>query len=71
MFVILQNAISQFSKIIDGKDYVSQNAFYHLGESYLKLNKKQEALNSFKNASEMTFDLKIQEDAYLNYLRKK
>lgn len=63
------NAIAQFNKIIDGKDFVAQNAYYHLGESYLKTNKKQQALNAFKNASEMEFDLKIQEDAYLNYAK--
>lgn len=64
-----ENAIAQFNKIIDGKDFVAQNAYYHLGESYMKLDKKQEALNAFKNASEMDFDLKIQEDANLNYAK--
>lgn len=64
-----ENAIAQFNKIISGNDAVAQNAYYHLGESYLKTDKKQQALNAFKTASEMTFDLKIQEDAYLNYAR--
>ena len=64
-----ENAIAQFNKIIDGKDSVAQNAYYHLGESYLKTDKKQQALNAFKNASEMEFDAKIQEDAYLNYAK--
>ena len=64
-----ENAISQFNKIINGNDSVAQNAYYHLGESYLNLNKKQEALNAFKNASEMTFDTTIQEDANLNYAK--
>ena len=64
-----ENAISQFNKIIAGKDFVAQNAYYHLGESYLNLDKKQQALNAFKNASEMDFDLAIQEDANLNYAK--
>jgi len=64
-----ENAISQFNKIIGGKDFVAQNAYYHLGESYLELDKKQEALNAFKNASEMNFDASIQEDANLNYAK--
>jgi len=64
-----ENAISQFNKIIDGNDGVAQNAYYHLAESYLKTDKKQQALNAFKTASEMEFDLKIQEDAYLNYTK--
>ena len=64
-----ENAISQFNKIVSGKDFVAQNAYYHLGESYLNLDKKQEALNAFKNASEMAFDPAIQEDASLNYAK--
>jgi TolA-binding protein len=64
-----ENAISQFNKIISGKDFVAQNAYYHLGESYLNLDKKPQALNAFKNASEMEFDSSIQEDASLNYAK--
>lgn len=64
-----ENAIAQFNKIIAGNDSVAQNAYYHLGESYLKTDKKQQALNAFKNASEMDFDKKIQEDASLNYAK--
>jgi TolA-binding protein len=64
-----ESAIAQFNKIIDGNDFVAQNAYYHLGESYLKTNRKQQALNAFKNASEMEFDANIQEDATLNYAK--
>jgi TolA-binding protein len=64
-----ENAVSQFSKIIDGKDSVAQNAYYHLGECYMNTDKKQQALNAFKAASEMDFDKKIQEDALLNYAK--
>ena len=64
-----ENTILQFNKIIDGQDFVSQNAYYHLGESYLKTNRKQQALNAFKSASEMNFEPKIQEDAALNYAK--
>ena len=64
-----ESAISEFNKIIDGNNSVAQNAYYHLGESYINLDKKQEALNAFRNASQMDFDLKIQEDAWLNYAK--
>ena len=64
-----ENAISEFNKIIGGNNGVAQNAYYHLGESYINLDKKQEALNAFRNASQMDFDLKIQEDAWLNYAK--
>lgn len=63
------NAIQQFNKIIGGDNSVAQNAYYHLAECYLKLNKKQEALNAFRNASQMDFVPEIQKDAYLNYAR--
>ncbi len=62
-------AISEFNKIIDGSNSVTQNAYYHLGESYINVDKKQEALNAFRNASQMDYDLKIQEDAWLNYAK--
>ncbi|WP_242204857.1 tetratricopeptide repeat protein [Aestuariivivens insulae] len=64
-----ESAVSEFNKIIGGNNGIAQNAYYHLGESYINLDKKQEALNAFKNASEMDFDLKIQEDAWLNYAK--
>ncbi|WP_028871036.1 tetratricopeptide repeat protein [Psychroserpens burtonensis] len=63
------SAISEFNKIIGGDNSVAQNAYYHLGESYINLDKKQEALNAFRNASQMDYDLKIQEDAWLNYAK--
>ncbi len=63
------NAIQQFNKIIGGTNSVSQNAYYHLAECYLESDKKQEALNAFRNASQMDFSPEIQQDAYLNYAR--
>jgi len=64
-----ENAILQFNKIIDGNDHVAQNAYYHLGESYMNTERKPQALNAFKSAAEMDFDVKIQEDAALNYAK--
>ncbi|MEO2126566.1 MAG: tetratricopeptide repeat protein, partial [Christiangramia sp.] len=62
-------AINEFNKIIDGQNAIAQNAYYHLAQSYLNLDQKQQALNAFKNASEMEFDAKIQQDALLNYAK--
>ncbi|MFD2566364.1 tetratricopeptide repeat protein [Pseudotenacibaculum haliotis] len=64
-----ENAVSNFNKIIDEKNNVSQKAYYNLGECYLYLEKKAEALNAFKSASEMNFDPKVKEDAALNYAK--
>lgn len=63
------NAVKNFNKIIGAENLVAQNAYYHLGECYLKLDKKPEALNAFKNASEMGFEPKINEGATLNYAK--
>ena len=62
-------AIGQFNKIIDGNNGVAQNAYYHLAECYLKQDKKSEALNAFRNASQMDFNEAIEKDALLNYAR--
>ena len=64
-----ENAVNQFNKIIDANNPVAQNAYYHLAECYLKTNKKQEALNAFRNASGMDYSLEIQKDAWLNYAK--
>ena len=64
-----ENAISWFNKIISSKSAVGQNASYHLAECYVKSNKKQEALNAFRNASEMDYDSEIKESAWLNYAK--
>lgn len=64
-----ENAASNFNRIIDEKNNVSQKAYYNLGECYIYLEKKPEALNAFKSASEMDFDLKVKEDAALNYAK--
>ena len=63
------NAMQWFTKIIDGKNAVSQNAYYHLADCYLKDNRKQEALNAFRNTKQMDFDAEIKKDAWLNYAK--
>ncbi len=62
-------AVGQFNKIIDGEDDVAQNAYYHLAKCYLELDKKQEALNAFRNAHRMQYNPEIRQDALLNYAR--
>lgn len=64
-----ENAINNFNKIISGNNAVAQNAYYHLAECYLKLEKKNEALNAFRNAAHMKFKPEIQKDAWLNYAK--
>ena len=64
-----EEALIWFTKIIDGNNAVSQNAYYHLAECYLKSDRKQEALNAFRNAKQMDFNAAIKKDAWLNYAK--
>ncbi|MEM9000456.1 MAG: tetratricopeptide repeat protein [Bacteroidota bacterium] len=64
-----ESAIAQFNKIVGGSNAVAQNAYYHLAECYLNIGKKPEALNAFRNASQMAFSEEIEKDALLNYAR--
>ena len=64
-----EEALIWFTKIIDGNSAVSQNAYYHLAECYLKSDRKQEALNAFRNAKQMDFNADIKKDAWLNYAK--
>ncbi len=64
-----ENAIANFNKIISGQNAVSQNAYYHLAECYLKTDLKTEALNAFRNASQMKYNNDIKKDAWLNYAK--
>ncbi len=64
-----ESAVSFFEKVLVEDDSLSQFTSYHLGATYLELDDKAFALNSFKYASSLTFDLKLQEDAFFNYVK--
>ena len=52
-----------------GNDQLSQNAFYHLADAYIRTNQKEKARLAFGSASEMEFDDRIREDALFNYAK--
>lgn len=60
-------AAEQLSKISYNEDLVGQNALYHLGEAYLRADKKSYARNAYRSASKMHFDEHIREDALFKY----
>jgi len=64
-----EKAIGYFNKAIDNNDTLSQNAFYHLGDCYLKTGEKKFALNSFYSAYKTGPDPVIREDALFNYAK--
>jgi tetratricopeptide (TPR) repeat protein len=62
-------AVSHFSLCIMEADSIAQNALYHVGDIYLKQNKKQEAIPMFLQAAKLDFNHKITEDALYNYAK--
>jgi tetratricopeptide (TPR) repeat protein len=62
-----QEAIEKFGRVSRGKDRLSQVAFYHAAECYLKLEEPNYARSAFKEAFQIDVDVEIQEDALYNY----
>jgi TolA-binding protein len=51
------------------KDSLSQIAGYHLGDCYLQINSKPDALTAFMRASQTDFNKTVRKDAFLNYAK--
>ncbi|MBC7555579.1 MAG: tetratricopeptide repeat protein, partial [Chryseobacterium sp.] len=62
-------AVSYYNQLINSNSPIAQNAYYQLGNAYLEVGKKQEALSAFRSSSEMTYDKKVQELAFLQYAK--
>ncbi|MDY0101760.1 MAG: tetratricopeptide repeat protein [Lentimicrobium sp.] len=62
-------AIEQFQQVTGPEDSLSQNAYYHLGDCYLKINQKQFASNAFLSAWKVPVRTPISEDALFNYAK--
>ncbi|MCC6691124.1 MAG: tetratricopeptide repeat protein, partial [Bacteroidia bacterium] len=63
------NAISYFQEVVNENDSLTQNAYYHLADCYIKKNNKQGARTAFGFASKLSFDLQIKENALFNYAK--
>lgn len=64
-----QGAIDKFSMMTDRTDSIGQVANYHLGYSYIQTKNKVAAMAAFKDASMVSYDPDITEDAYFNYAK--
>lgn len=62
-------AVSNLSKAASRTDSIGQSATFMLGDSYLKLGQKEQALTSFYAASRLAIDLEIQETAAFNHAK--
>ncbi len=62
-------AANNLAQVTTGNDVMSQNAYYHLGDCYLKLNDKRRARVAFEAATRYKYDSAIREDAMFNYIK--
>jgi TolA-binding protein len=63
------NAIKQFEKATAPKDSISQSAWYHMADCYVKLGEKLKAKNAFYSAYQLNYDRKIEEDALFSFAK--
>ena len=64
-----KNAAIKFEKVTYGTDSLVQNAWYHLADCHVQMNNKIKARNAFYAAANMSYDLKITEDALFSYAK--
>ncbi len=62
-------ANAQFLQLTSLDDPLGQISNYYLGQSYLKLNKKQNAYNAFGEAKRMNQNKEVKESAHFNYAK--
>jgi len=63
------NAIKYFIGVTNIEDSIAQNGLYHLADCYMKTRNTSNAKNAFKEASKMSYDKAIQEDALYAYAK--
>ena len=64
-----KGAIDNFTRMGERRDSIGQIASYNLGYSYVQTKNKVAAMDAFKEASQLTYDEAIAEDALFNYAK--
>ena len=64
-----EKAIPLFARVATRKDILTQTAYYHLADAYLKTNEKGYARNAFQAASDLSFDEDIKRNSLFNYAK--
>lgn len=64
-----KGAVDNFTRMGERQDSIGQVASYNLGYSYIQLKDKVSAMEAFKEASALSYDKNIEEDAFFNYAK--
>jgi TolA-binding protein len=62
-------AIPEFQSVTIGNDSLTQNAWFHLGDSYLKTDQKKFAANAFNSSWKVPVKTTLTEEALFNYAK--
>lgn len=62
-------AIPEFQYVTTGNDSLTQNSWFHLGDSYLKTDQKKFASNAFNSAWKVPVKTRLTEEALFNYAK--
>ncbi|MBI9067217.1 MAG: tetratricopeptide repeat protein [Salinivirgaceae bacterium] len=64
-----ESAVTTLSNITNVEDGLTQNAYFHMADCYLKQDKKDQARMAFEAASKLDFELEVKEVSLLNYAK--
>ena len=64
-----EESVSYFNRLVNSESPMSQNAYYQLGNAYLRTGKKQEALSAYRSAYQMNYDKEVQKLAHEQYAK--
>ncbi|MFM7218463.1 MAG: tetratricopeptide repeat protein, partial [Bacteroidota bacterium] len=64
-----EKAVPYFQKLTNVEDSLAQNAYYHLGECYLRAKSKRNARTAYQAAARMSFDPVITEESRFAYAK--
>jgi tetratricopeptide (TPR) repeat protein len=62
-------AVSYYNQLLNSSSALAQNAYYQLGNAYLAVDKKQEALSAFRSSYQMDYDAKVKKLAHEQYAK--
>tara|TARA_B100001939_G_C16945993_1_gene620373 strand:+ start:2716 stop:5943 length:3228 start_codon:yes stop_codon:yes gene_type:complete len=64
-----KNAVRYLMRCATKKDGLSQTAYYHMADAYMKSGDKEYAMNAFQEASKLDFDPEIKQNSLFNYAK--